>query len=307
MVSPKFPESPSPEKKSALNFRHWIAVTPVLLVISYILLWVSTRRTEVVGADKPIVQEPGQQRNESLSQVAGFSADSLLEQPNSTDPVSVPPPKIPRPSLSNVSQDTKTVQASVVFKDVPPGHWAKPILDDLSAHQWVVGFPDRTFRPEASMTRAELAAQITRFFALPPQFASLHFSDVKSDNWAAGSIRKAVQMGFLSGLPEGNFAPDQPVTKIEVIGAIATGLNLTSTSAPSRVLSQYRDQDALPGWAISPLVAATEVGLVVNYPDITRLEPNRPATRAEVAAMMHYALVYLGEADEVPSPYQVQP
>ncbi|HEY9881154.1 MAG TPA: S-layer homology domain-containing protein [Leptolyngbyaceae cyanobacterium] len=319
MVSPKSPEPPSSRKKLALKLRQWTTVISALLTISCILLWALTRRTEVL-IDKSIVQEPGQQRNETLGQPADFydppqanpakdelsSAVQLSQPPNSTGPISVPPPQLPRPSSIGVSQNAVR-QTPVAFKDVPLGHWVKPIVDDLSASQWIVGFPDHTFRPEASMTRAELAAQITRFFALPPKVTTLQFGDVLPDHWAASSIRKAVQMGFLTGLPEGTFAPDQPVTKVEVISAIATGLNLTSTSAPSRVLSRYQDQDTLPAWAMPSLVAATEAGLVVNYPDVTRLEPNRSATRAEVAAMMHYALVYLGEADKVPSPYQVQP
>jgi hypothetical protein len=161
------------------------------------------------------------------------------------------------------------------------------------------------------MTRAEFAAQLTRLFDLPqklPQASgATPYQDVATDHWAHGSVQKSVRMGFLTGYPEGVFLPNQPVSRIHVIVALSNGLMLKSSSDETSVLAVYSDRSQVPPWATRQLVAATEAGLVVNYPTLSQLAPNKTATRAEVAVMLHRALVYTGQLQDVPFPYVVEP
>ena len=61
----------------------------------------------------------------------------------------------------------------------------------------------------------------------------------------------------------------------------------------------YSDSSQIPNYAVPAIAAATERRMVVNYPNLDRLEPNRTATRAEVAAFIYQALVYSGNPPEV--------
>ena len=70
-------------------------------------------------------------------------------------------------------------------------------------------------------------------------------------------------------------------------------------------LEYYQDANQIPNYAQSSIAAATEQQLVVNYPDLTRLNPDQPATRAEVAAFIYQALYSQGQASVIPSPYIV--
>lgn len=223
----------------------------------------------------------------------------------------VPPQVLPQPlPPAQAWPELPLVQLKPSFTDVDPGHWAWPLLADLAQRDLVQGFPDGSFRPGAPATRAEFAAQLAQLFDLPPTpnqlTKSAVYPDVATDHWAYDSVQKSVQMGFLTGYPEGVFLPNQTVTRIHIIVALANGLMLkTSAGAPS-VLALYSDRSEVPPWATRQLVAATEAGLVVNYPDLAELGPNKTATRAEVAAMLHRALVYTGRLPDVPLPYVVK-
>ena len=48
------------------------------------------------------------------------------------------------------------------FSDVPVTHWARRFVDVSASYGWVVGLADGTFRPDAKITRGEVAAIINR-------------------------------------------------------------------------------------------------------------------------------------------------
>jgi hypothetical protein len=67
----------------------------------------------------------------------------------------------------------------------------------------------------------------------------------------------------------------------------------------------YQDAAQIPKYALNPVAAATVAGLVVNYPNSQSLNPNRNATRAEVAALIYQGLVHAGKVKAIPSKYVV--
>ena len=196
---------------------------------------------------------------------------------------------------------------SIEFPDVSDQYWATAFIDALSARELLSGFPNGTFQPDKPMTRAELAAQISKVFTLAAQQKALNFEDIPETYWAASEIKKTVIAGFMRGYPAETFKPDQSVSRVQVLVAIVSGLGLTLNAEPMSVLRRYQDWDEIPNWAIAKVATATEIGLVVNYPNLERFRPNQPATRAEVAAIMNRALVHLGKLEDFPSSYVVRP
>ena len=63
--------------------------------------------------------------------------------------------------LAWVHVQEENIQSPTVFPDVPNGHWAYEAIQRLSALGVISGYPDGTFRPNASVTRAELACMVT--------------------------------------------------------------------------------------------------------------------------------------------------
>jgi parallel beta-helix repeat protein len=191
------------------------------------------------------------------------------------------------------------------FADVQ-GNWAAAYIEALAKRNIITGFPDGSFRPDDPVTRAQYAAIINKAFAPAPKQAAIEFSDVNPSFWGYQPIQTAVTGGFLRGYPEGVFRPNQRIPKVQVLVALSTGLSFPAPTDFS-TLSLFQDAGAIPDYARSAIATATQRRIVVNYPSVGLLQPNREATRAEVAALVYQALVTSGKAQAIASPYIVSP
>jgi hypothetical protein len=90
---------------------------------------------------------------------------------------------------------------------------------------------------------------------------------------------------------------------VQAIVAVANGLGLTANT--QTVINFYTDASQIPSYAVSPVAAATSRQLVINYPTVKELAPQRQATRAEIAAFVYQALVNAGRVQPINSPYLV--
>lgn len=195
---------------------------------------------------------------------------------------------------------------SLKFTDVPEELWAYPYIESLAERGIMNGFPDGTFKPGNNITRAEFASVLTRAFEQKPTSELPDFKDISADFSAFPAVRETVKTGFLRGYPDRVFRPEQLIPRVQAIVALASGLDLDKTT-DTEVLQIYQDASEIPNYAKEKVSTATKAGLVFNYPNPEILNPNRDATRAEVAALVYQALVKLEKAQKVPSPYIVKP
>lgn len=202
-------------------------------------------------------------------------------------------------SVDFVARD---VNLGTVFSDVQ-GHWAQAYIEALADMEVIGGFPDGTYRPNEPVTRAQFAAIVNKAFNPEPKRPWSEFVDIDNRFWGYTAIQSAYRGGFLSGYPGRIFRPNQQIPKVEVLVALASGLELGAGEAIA--LNKYTDAAQIPAWAQGAIASATQRGIVVNYPDIAFLSPNQNATRAEVAAFVYQALVSAGEAEPIASPYIV--
>lgn len=195
------------------------------------------------------------------------------------------------------------MSSNATFSDIAQS-WAKPFIEGLAQRSIIRGFPDGTFRPDESMTRAQFSAVLAGAFEKPKTRNAIAFSDVPSDHWAIAAIRRVYEIEFLSGYPGNRFAPDQKIPRVQILVALVNGLGIGGSAATLN--RYYRDAAQVPSYASDRLGIATSNQLVVNYPDVQTFLPNQPATRAEVAAFVYQALVYLKRAPKIESPYIVK-
>lgn len=216
-------------------------------------------------------------------------------------------PVSPTPDVPPVLVVPPPTASPVEFSDVPNNYWASPFILALAQRGIVTGFSDGTFQPDQPVTRAQYAALIENIFQGQNQQEAIAFQDVPSDFWATPAINTAVETGFMKGYPEGTFQPDQPIPRVQVLASLVSGLKIAQPSAPADVVKLYRDNEQIPPWAIPATASATAASMVVNYPAVDALNPNQPTTRAEVAAILHQALVAAGKLEAIPSDYIVRP
>lgn len=187
------------------------------------------------------------------------------------------------------------------FTDIQ-NHWAAECIRQLRSRSVISGYPDGTFRPNNPLSRAEFAALLGNAFANAPLIRTgITFQDVPTNHWAHAAIQKAYRTGFISGYPDRTFKPTQFITRVQVLLALVSGLKYgtAGTQASTPLKEYYDDAGTIPIYALGAIAAATLKRLVVNYPDVKRLNPNQNATRADVAAFICQALNIPG----VPSKY----
>lgn len=168
------------------------------------------------------------------------------------------------------------------------GHWGRDAIASLHEQGLVSGYADGTFRPGNALTRAELAALLSRAFAEGPRDCSAPtFSDVPPSHWAYGAIRTAARKCFVSGYKDGTFKPSAPIKRGEALVAIAAGLGL---SGEQSVLGAFSDIQEVPLWMRPALAAAVGAGILPNEHPTRRLAVDTNINRGEAAVALWFAL-----------------
>lgn len=109
------------------------------------------------------------------------------------------------------------------FSDVADSHWAKGYIGVLSAKDIIDGYSDNTFRPDNSISRAELATILDRVYKNETgdkggSKTSL-FRDIRR-HWAEASIKNMERLKILDGYGDGTYRPDDTLSKEESVKAI---------------------------------------------------------------------------------------
>lgn len=191
------------------------------------------------------------------------------------------------------------------FSDLA-GHWAAPEVAQAVQGGFVNGYPDGTFRPDETISRAEFVKMLTAAIGLSPntetaraviQAAASYLPEGPtrglvdlSGHWLyqQGWLDPAVAFGLVvpGDYEHGIFHPDNPITRqeIAVMTVRARGLVRAAVETPAGDLG-FSDQAQLPAWVRSYVAQAVKAGILRGYPDGT-FGGSQPATRAEAVVMI---------------------
>ncbi len=194
-------------------------------------------------------------------------------------------------------------QTNTSFPDTE-GHWGQPFIQALAEREIVTGFLDNTYRPEQTLKRDEFAAILRKAFSQPAerQLASGSiYTDIPAGYWAAQPIEDAYEMGFMKGYPEGDFRPDQPVTKVEILASLAGNMELppvTVQTAPV-VSRQPATQRIAKRPLMFPLAMTTLMQPLMKAPEKPAPAANSAQPNAAQAAPLNVA-DYYQDAAQIP-------
>jgi hypothetical protein len=153
-------------------------------------------------------------------------------------------------------------------------------------HTFIIGYPGGTFKPERNVSRAEVAAALTRALGLGWSNTKPSYPDVPATHWASGDIKIMAAEGIMIGDVSGTFRPDAFITRAEAATLLLRMLkvapfnNLTSSS--------FKDVPATD-WAIGYIESMQKYGLITGYPDGT-YKPDAKILRSEFTAIADRAL-----------------
>ncbi len=170
------------------------------------------------------------------------------------------------------------------YRDIET-HWARNEIVRLSTKGIVSGFTDYTFRPNASVTRAQFATMLINAMKQSGvntgTAGSNPFRDINGSHWAYNSMLQAYQLGILQGYPNQLVKPNNPLTRAEMALMIARAKHLLLYE---RSYSSYRDV-AKDNWASPAIEALRSQGWVSGYAGGT-FRPQAYATRAEMVVLL---------------------
>lgn len=162
------------------------------------------------------------------------------------------------------------------FSDLSAEEWYDEAIAKAVENGLMYGYPDGTFMPEDSITRAEFAVVVVRFAKIANIEGTVvtegSFSDVPSDYWALQEIGYAAERGWIDGYPDGTFRPGNPITRAEVVTLVNRVLNRVADAdyieAHGDDLKTYSD---LPDdyWAYLDIIEASNEHLFERRDDNT--------------------------------------
>ena len=145
-------------------------------------------------------------------------------------------------------------------------------------YRYLYGYEDKTVRPEGNITRAEAAALIARLAGLDMSDDSKpNFADTPS-RWYNSAINIMVKMDLMFADKDGNFRPNEPITRAEFARAMYYVDKKNDTVAPFADVKGHVYEDAIN--------QAYGNGRISGYPDGT-FRPDAKIQRAEVARILN--------------------
>lgn len=172
---------------------------------------------------------------------------------------------------------------AATFTDLPSSHRFYKEITYLVNKDIIGGYPDKTVRPEAEVTRAEAAIMIGRALGLNGEQRNTSFFDVRAEQKASGYIASAAEKGVIKGFPDGTFRPNDIITRAQAAIIVSRAFNLTEES-------QIPFTDISPSMESYPHIKRIIAeNITQGYEDNT-FRPHINVTRAHFAAFLARAL-----------------
>ena len=185
-----------------------------------------------------------------------------------------------------VTGDVKVNQRSVTLY----AGWTASTVPDLfngDDHvSYIQGYEDGTVRPNANVTRAEVATILFRLLDDDVRTKALtetnSFGDVAPTFWANTAISTMTSLGVFQGRSADTFDPNAPITRGEFAA-------VCSRFDDSKVETTTTYTDVAGHWAASAIMRTAALGWVDGYEDGS-FRPNNDITRAQVVTMVNRVL-----------------
>ncbi|OEF97377.1 S-layer homology domain-containing protein [Desulfuribacillus alkaliarsenatis] len=197
--------------------------------------------------------------------------------------------------------ESRSVRATDRFSDLAPSHWAYETIMEMVELGILSGYPDGTFRPNNTVTRAEFATIMVRALDLnQAPVRTVTFADVPAGHWAHGVVEAAKE--YLTGYRDGRtgqltFEPNSVAVREDVAVAMVKAQGVGNVNPNLTLLNQFSDQGQISPALRNHVAIAVEYG----YMRGTNIgfEPQKALTRAEACALLSRIIKEAGDREKV--------
>ncbi len=174
------------------------------------------------------------------------------------------------------------------FKDLTNSHWAHPAVMVMVKNGILTGYPDGSFKPNKTISRAEFSKVMVSALGLEKGHEKkLRFKDVAADNWASPYID--IARDYLTGYKINNdyyFKPNTPARREDIAVAIVKALDYPPTSAEPLIV--FADANDISE-KLKPYIATAVNKKILNgfeKDGKKYLNPQGELTRAEASQLL---------------------
>ncbi len=172
------------------------------------------------------------------------------------------------------------VSSLAAFSDMPQGQDGV-VLQKAVDNGLIQGFEDGTVQPQTPITRAQMAAIVSRAMNASDVKDLSAFNDVKQGDWFYDAMAKAVSMGAFKGDDKSNLNPNNTITRQEAMIVLSRIFDMPK--ADKSVLDAISDGNTVSSWAANEVAKMVAGGYLAGEAD---LRPLVPMTRLEFARIM---------------------
>lgn len=167
------------------------------------------------------------------------------------------------------------------FTDVSNRHYAREAIQFWSERGILSGYPDGTFRPGGSMTRAEMAAMLQNVMGYRDRAENV-WTDLPQKAWYTDSILALASRGVLNGTGKGKMSPKTAITRQEAFVMLSNALGVE----PQEGAPGFADDGQIASWAVGYVTALKNLGYIHGYAGANTIRPTASITRAETVSLL---------------------
>ena len=189
-------------------------------------------------------------------------------------------------------------QPEIKLPDDVNGHWAIESIGYVLERGLFAGTSSTTFSPDMAMERGMLVTVLGRLAGADVQdYRSSSFSDVPGDKYYLPYIEWAYQNGIISGIGNNHFAPESTITRAQIALILQNYTQSKGYTLPvTREATTFTDDADIGDSYEKAVRSMQEAGIMIGDSG-NNFNPQSPATRAEVAAILHrYVQLITGPA-----------
>ena len=213
------------------------------------------------------------------------------------------------PALEGPAFIPLSAHESAPFTDVVSGSWYEEAVLWAYENNITSGVGDHQFGPNQTVTRGQVVTMLWRIEESPMVESETTFSDVADGKWYTDAVVWAAANEIVAGYPDGTFAPNQNITRQELVTILFryAGKKDPAAEAPEDVdLSGYSDAEQISTFAVAPMRWAVGTG-VVSGTSSTTLSPKGTATRAQLVQMLYRWLAKPADDETPTEPLPTEP
>ena len=172
------------------------------------------------------------------------------------------------------------------FQDLDSVEWARTAINGLAMRGMINGRDQYTFDPNANITRAEYCQILMGAINALNAKGESTFADVPSTAWYYNAVSVASQLGIVSGYGDGNFGPNDLITRQDMaLMTYKTAQIMNKSLEPVNAEITFEDSHEIADYAFEAVMTLQKAGIINGMTDTT-FEPLSNATRAQSAKVI---------------------